>query len=260
MAQDEDGFDRDMRTVFVAQVARKADERDLFQFFTDCGKVQDVRIIKDAQSRKSKGIAYVEFEKQENVITAIQKSGQIVCGFPIVLQASQAEKNQAARLAAQAAEGLEVPTKVRVENLHPDIAEQDLTDLFTPFGKVVSVKIEKVNGRSSGIGHVEFKSLPDAQKAVAHLNGFDLAGMNLKVIMTSNPPPAVGAGMLGGPGAFGGSGPGQMMGMLQAGSLPGMAGLQNPLLAGLQGQLQQQAQSAQLDSVVDSGTLAKRAL
>jgi RNA recognition motif-containing protein len=29
-----------------------------------------------------------------------------------------------------------VPTKVRVENLHPDIAEQDLTDLFTPFGKV----------------------------------------------------------------------------------------------------------------------------
>jgi len=109
MVQDEDGFDRDMRTLFVAQVARKADERDLFQFFSDCGKVQDVRIIKDAQSRKSKGIAYVEFEKQENVLTAIQKSGQIVCGFPFVVQASQAEKNQAARLAAQAAEGLEVP-------------------------------------------------------------------------------------------------------------------------------------------------------
>ena len=46
------------------QVARKADERDLFQFFSDSGKVVDVRIIKDAQSRKSKGIAYVEFEKQ----------------------------------------------------------------------------------------------------------------------------------------------------------------------------------------------------
>jgi RNA recognition motif-containing protein len=43
---------------------------------------------------------------------------------------------------------------------------QDLTR-FTPFGKVVSVKIEKINGRSSGIGHVEFKSLPDAQKAVS---------------------------------------------------------------------------------------------
>lgn len=220
-AKDEEGFDRDMRTLFVAQVARKADERDLFQFFSDCGKVQDVRIIKDSQSRKSKGIAYVEFEKQENVVTAIAKSGQTLCGFPVVVQASQAEKNQAARLAATIAGELEVPTKVRVENLHIDIADQDLTDLFTPFGKVVTVKIEKINGRSSGLGHVEFKSLPDAQKAVAHLNGFDLAGQKLRVLMTSNPPPPpmpIGAGMLGGGGQ-----PAMMMGMMQQpGGMPGM--------------------------------------
>jgi RNA recognition motif-containing protein len=56
--------------------------------------VQDVRIIKDTQSRKSKGIAYVEFEKQEQVVAALAKSGQTLCGFPIVVQASQAEKNQ----------------------------------------------------------------------------------------------------------------------------------------------------------------------
>ena len=74
------------------QVARKADERDLFTFFSECGKVQDVRIIKDTQSRKSKGIAYVEFEKQEQVVAALAKSGQTLCGFPIVVQASQAEK------------------------------------------------------------------------------------------------------------------------------------------------------------------------
>jgi RNA recognition motif-containing protein len=92
---------------------------------------------------------------------------------------------QAARLAAQVAGDMEVPTKVRVENLHPDIAEQDLTDLFTPFGKVVSVRIEKINNRSSGLGHVEFKSLPDAQKAVAHLHGFELAGKTLRVVMTA---------------------------------------------------------------------------
>ena len=224
---DEAGFERDMRTLFVAQVAKKADERELFQFFSDCGKVTDVRIIKDANSRKSKGIAYVEFEKQENVMTALQKSGQLVCGFPIVVQASQAEKNQAARLAAQVAGDIEIPTKVRVENLHPDIAEQDMTDLFTPFGKVVSVRIEKVNGRSSGIGNVEFKSLSDAQKAVSHLHGFDLAGKQLRVVMTSNPPPAaapIGAGVLGGPGG--------MMGMMQQpGGLPGMPGVPNPALA-----------------------------
>lgn len=42
VAKDEEGFDRDMRTLFVAQVARKADERDIFQFFSECGKVRSV--------------------------------------------------------------------------------------------------------------------------------------------------------------------------------------------------------------------------
>jgi len=243
-----------MRTLFVAQVARKADERDLFSFFSDCGKVQDVRIIKDSQSRKSKGIAYVEFEKQENVVTAINKSGQMICGFPIVVQASQAEKNQAARLAATIAGELEVPTKVRVENLHIDIADQDLTDLFTPFGKVCSVKIEKINGRSSGLGHVEFKSLPDAQKAVAHLNGFDLAGQKLRVLMTSNPPPPpmpIGAGVLGGGGQ-----PAMMMGMMQQpGGMPGMPNIITMLqqraamaqMGQMQGQQMHQVPNEQLD-------------
>ena len=55
-------------------------------------------------------------------------------------------------MAAQVAGDMEVPTKVRVENLHPDIAEQDLTDLFTPFGKVVSVRIQMINNRSSVLG------------------------------------------------------------------------------------------------------------
>lgn len=190
MAKDEEGFDRDMRTIFVAQVARKADERDLFGFFSECGKVVDVRIIKDSSTRRSKGIAYVEFEKQEMCIAAVSKSGQHLCGFPIVVQASQAEKNQAARLAAQAQSDANWPAKVQVNNLHPDIAEEDLTALFSPFGKVSSAKVIREGSQSLGYGHVEFQSLADAQKAVTHLNGFDLAGQALRVDLMA--PPAAG--------------------------------------------------------------------
>eukprot|EP00960_Hanusia_phi_P075461 768429-Hanusia_phi.AAC.13 len=187
IAKDDEGFDRDMRTIFVAQVARKADERDLFQFFSEAGKVVDVRIIKDTQTRRSKGIAYVEFEKQEQCVAAVQMSGQLLCGFPVVVQASQAEKNQAARLAAQVAGELDLPAKLSVENLHMDIAEDDLQTLFSPFGKVLSVRINKDHGRSTGKGVVEFKTLQDAQKAVAHLNGFDLAGkaLNVRIIQSA---------------------------------------------------------------------------
>jgi len=197
MAKDEEGFDRDMRTLFVAQVARKADERDLFQFFSECGKVVDVRIIKDSSTRRSKGIAYVEFEKQEMCVQAVSKSGQHLCGFPIVVQASQAEKNQAARLAAQAAQEANWPAKVQVSNLHADISEEDLTALFTPFGKVSSSRVIRENGVSTGIGQVEFQSIADAQKAVSHLNGFDLAGQPLKVELMA--PPAGAMPVTGGP-------------------------------------------------------------
>lgn len=92
-------------------------------------QVMDVRIIKDSSTKRSKGIAYVEFEKQEHCVNAVSKSGQHLCGFPIVVQASQAEKNQAARLAAQAATDSTWPAKVKVSNLHPDIAEDDLKAL-----------------------------------------------------------------------------------------------------------------------------------
>ena len=71
-------------------MARKADERDLFQFFSGVGKVVDVRIIKDTHTKRSKGIAYVEFETQDGCLAAVAKSGEKVCGFPIVIQASQA--------------------------------------------------------------------------------------------------------------------------------------------------------------------------
>jgi RNA-binding protein 39 len=172
-------------------VARKADERDLFQFFSEVGKVVDVRIIKDTHTKRSKGIAYVEFETQDACLAAVAKSGEKVCGFPIVIQASQAEKNQAARLAAQAQAEANQPTSVEVKNLHVDIGDEDLNALFTPFGSVITAKIERAAGVSTGKGKVEFKTVTDAHKAVTHLNGFDLAGQQLQVtlIQAAMPPP-----------------------------------------------------------------------
>lgn len=185
---DEAGFERDLRTVFIAQVARKADERDLFAFFTECGKVTDVRIIKDTQTRRSKGIAYVEFESMDMCPAAVAKSGQIICGFPCIVQASQAEKNIAAKQEKLAAAQAEQPARVQVSNLHKDIGQDDLQALFSPFGQVVSASIQRDHGPANS-GMVTFKALAEAQKAVAHLNGFDLAGMQLVAVLQAPPPP-----------------------------------------------------------------------
>jgi hypothetical protein len=69
-------------------------------------------------------------------------------------------------------------------------------------------------GVSTGLGHVEFQNLADAQKAVTHLNGFDLAGCALKVDLM--PPPS--SGLL----PFAAVGPGPATEMLDDNELGGV--------------------------------------
>ena len=54
-------LDRDIRTVFAYNLPLKADERNLFEFFSKGGTVEDVRIIMDRNTRRSKGFAYIEY-------------------------------------------------------------------------------------------------------------------------------------------------------------------------------------------------------
>lgn len=60
-------LDRDIRTVFAYNLNLKAEEKDLFQFFSTAGKVLDVRIISDRNTRRSKGFAYIEYARRVSV-------------------------------------------------------------------------------------------------------------------------------------------------------------------------------------------------
>lgn len=48
-------------------MARNTRPRDLEDFFSSVGHVRDVRIITDSKTRRSKGIAYVEFWEKDGV-------------------------------------------------------------------------------------------------------------------------------------------------------------------------------------------------
>ena len=62
-------LDRDIRTVFAYNLNLKAEEKDLFQFFSTAGKVLDVRIISDRNTRRSKGFAYIEYARRVSFST-----------------------------------------------------------------------------------------------------------------------------------------------------------------------------------------------
>lgn len=168
------------------QLAARIRPRDLEDFFSSVGKVTDVRIIMDNKTRRSKGIAYVEFKDTESVPLAMGLTGQRLLGVPILVQASQAEKNRSAMSAAALPvipQNKAGPMRLYVGSLHFNITEDMLRGIFEPFGKVEQVNLVKDNdtGRSKGFGFITFNNSEDAKKALEQLNGFELAGRPMKV-------------------------------------------------------------------------------
>lgn len=179
--------ERDARTVFCMQLAARIRPRDLEDFFSAVGKVRDVRIISDRNSRRSKGIAYIEFVEASSVPLAIGLTGQRLLGVPIIVQASQfqAEKNRAAAAAAACSlhRGSVGPMRLYVGSLHFNITEDMLRGIFEPFGRIESIQLmmDSETGRSRGYGFITFSDSECAKKAMEQLNGFELAGRPMKV-------------------------------------------------------------------------------
>ncbi|XP_014021358.1 RNA-binding protein 39 isoform X4 [Salmo salar] len=177
--------ERDARTVFCMQLAARIRPRDLEEFFSAVGKVRDVRMISDRNSRRSKGIAYIEFVEANSVPLAIGLSGQRLLGVPIIVQASQvmAEKNRAAAMANNLQKGNAGPMRLYVGSLHFNITEEMLRGIFEPFGKIESIQLmmDSETGRSKGYGFITFSDTECAKKALDQLNGFELAGRPMKV-------------------------------------------------------------------------------
>lgn len=98
---------------------------------------------------------------------------------------------------------------IYVGNLSWTMTEQDLADLFTPFGEVVSSKIvtDKFNGnRSKGFGFVEMSDDEAGRTAISQLNESDIMGRKIVVNESQPRPKEGGAGGGGGFRSGGGGG------------------------------------------------------
>ncbi|XP_034903264.1 uncharacterized protein [Populus alba] len=179
--------ERDQRTVFAYQISLKADERDVYDFFSRAGKVRDVRLIMDRNSRRSKGVGYIEFYDSMSVPMAIALSGQLLLGQPVMVKPSEAEKNLVQSTTAVTSGGLTGPysggaRRLYVGNLHFNITEDQLRQVFEPFGAVELVQLpHDESGHCKGFGFVQFARLEDARNAL-NLNGqVEIAGRPIKV-------------------------------------------------------------------------------
>ncbi|KAH9717912.1 splicing factor CC1-like protein [Citrus sinensis] len=180
--------ERDQRTVFAYQMPLKATERDVYEYFSKAGKVRDVRLIMDRNSRRSKGVGYIEFYDVMSVPMAIALSGQLLLGQPVMVKPSEAEKNlvQSNTSAGGTATGPygAIDRKLYVGNLHFNMTETQLRKLFEPFGPVelVQLPLDIETGQCKGFGFVQFAQLEHAKAAQSALNGkLEIVGRTLKV-------------------------------------------------------------------------------
>ncbi|KAI9274197.1 hypothetical protein BY458DRAFT_539490 [Sporodiniella umbellata] len=182
--------DRDRRTVFVTQLAARLSTREFDTFFSQAGRVREAKIITDRNSRKSKGCGYVEFYDETSVQNALSLSGQKLLGIPVLVQLSEAEKNRLAMAAQRNAMGVTTEPlyqRLYVGSLHFSLTENDVRQIFEPFGSLDFVNLHKDSetGRSKGFGFIQYKHANDAKQALEKMNGFELAGRNLKVGLVS---------------------------------------------------------------------------
>ncbi|HKL43862.1 MAG TPA: RNA-binding protein [Candidatus Absconditabacterales bacterium] len=74
-------------------------------------------------------------------------------------------------------------TNLFVGNFSWNLSEDDMRELFAPYGELEDVKliIDRMTGRSKGFGFVKFVNEEDAAKALEELNDKEVDGREMKV-------------------------------------------------------------------------------
>lgn len=194
--------EHEMRSVFVSQLSARVGDRELFQFFENqVGKVRDARVIVDRVSRRSKGVAYVEFFELEDVKKAIGLTGTKLLGIPLLVQYTEAERNRQASLpqpppppnvpdhisvppGSDASGDSPVPwNRLYVGSLNFSLREPDIRAIFEPFGPidVVDLHFDNITQKSKGYCFVQYRKMANAQEALDRMNGFEIAGRPIRV-------------------------------------------------------------------------------
>lgn len=172
----------------------KAEERGVRKYFEKVGKVKQVIMIRDKYTNRHKGFAYVEMKDLESIPLVLMLNGTVpdFQKFPILIKASEAEKNFLAKQEAtpvtdHATGGVVVPSvqnRLYVGNLHVHITEDDLRSVLQPFGEIESVHLHRDEvGTSKGYAFVKFLKSDDANLAMQKIGGLglELMGKAIKV-------------------------------------------------------------------------------
>jgi splicing factor 3B subunit 4 len=159
--------------VYVGNLDSKMNEDLVWELFLQCGPIVNVHIPRDKVTNEHQSYGFVEFKSEEDADYAIKILHMVKCyGKPIkVNKATQDKRTQ------------EVGANIFVGNIHEDVDEKMLRDVFSSFGIVLSTKImrDPESGTSKRYGFVSYDNFDSSDAAVTAMNGQYLCGKPIDV-------------------------------------------------------------------------------
>lgn len=167
--------EKDFTNIFVKNLDPSVSIDDLLELFGQFGKIQHGCVMADAKG-VSRGFGFINFEKHEDAVRSLELNDTEFKGKQLFVARHQSRSDRNAELRKQF-EDLKISNRFEgrnlyVKNLDENFDEETLTQEFSKYGEITSVKIMKDDkGQSRGFGFVCFSNAEEATRALTDMNG-----------------------------------------------------------------------------------------
>ncbi|KAF4074536.1 hypothetical protein AMELA_G00240360 [Ameiurus melas] len=169
-----------MGKLFVRNLDNSIGNMALYDIFSTFGKVLSCTVV--GNETGSKGYGIVHFASLEAANMALDRlNGKLLNGCKVFVERFKPREEHKAEAGPHSQDF----TNIYIRNLGEVVDETKLKNIFSKFGPVLTVHVEKVEDKRSG--YVTFERHEDALKAVEEMNGMVMYGKQMYVTKAERP-------------------------------------------------------------------------